>query len=77
MQYFHAMPSEILTRDLSSGKVHRRYLTPSGEYATLEADNLDAAGDYEVISAEQLAEVEPGELCERCWPPIPSEEDGA
>jgi hypothetical protein len=59
---------DILTRDLSSGRIHRRILMPSGDLATIEADNLDDAREYEVITAERLAEAEPGELCERCFP---------
>lgn len=62
------MTEPVLTRDLSSGRVHKRYPTESGGMATLEGDNLDQAGEYEVITAEQLADVEPGELCENCFP---------
>ncbi len=54
----------ILTRDLSSGRIHKR--TEDGR--THEADNLDDAGEYEVITPEQLAEAEPEQLCERCFP---------
>lgn len=57
----------VLTRDLSSGRIHRRMLTPAGEVLTFEGDNLDQAGKYEVITAEQLSDAEPGELCERCF----------
>ena len=67
------MVEEVLTRDVSSGKVHKRYRTESGELATLEGDNLDQAGAYEVISAEQLAD-SAAELCERCFPPTPDPE---
>ena len=65
------MSEEVLTRDLSSGRIHRRYPTPSGDLATIEADNLDAAGEYEVITSDDLANAEPGELCTRCFPPVP------
>ncbi len=68
-----ADPAEVLTRDLSSGKIHRRIAVPGG-YASLEADNLDEAGEFEVITAERLAEAEPGELCARCFPDIPAPE---
>lgn len=60
-------PEAVLTRDLSSGRIHRRVLVEGG-YASLEADNLDAAGEFEVITAEQLSDAEPGALCERCFP---------
>ncbi len=64
----------VLTRDLTSGKIHRRTLV-GDELQSFEADNLDASGKYEVITAEQLADAEPGELCERCFPPVASAED--
>jgi hypothetical protein len=58
--------SDVLTRDLSSGKIHRRVAVEGG-YATLEADNLDEAGEFEIITS--IDNAEPGELCERCFPP--------
>lgn len=58
--------SEVLTRDLSSGKIHRRTLV-NGEYQSFEHDNLDEAGEYEIITAEQMSDAEPGELCDRCF----------
>lgn len=64
---------DVLTRDLSSGRIHRRIRVGDNLY-TAEADNLDQAGEYEVITAEQLADAEPGELCERCFPPVGGEE---
>ncbi len=64
------MGEEVLTRDLSSGRIHRRTVV-GDELQSFEDDNLDAAGEYEVITAEQLADAEPGELCERCFPPDP------
>ena len=66
--------AEVITRDLSSGRIHRRVQVPGG-YASLEADNLDTAGEFEVITAEQFADVGPGDLCERCFPPIGDPED--
>ena len=58
------MPDQIYTRDMSSGKVHRRVLI-NGNYASLEADNLDDAGEFEVI--DSLDNVEVSELCLRCF----------
>jgi hypothetical protein len=60
---------EVLTRDISSGKIHRRVQVPGG-YASLEADNLDTAGEFEMVTSEQLSNAEPGDLCERCFPPV-------
>lgn len=59
------MSREVYTRDLSSGKVHRRVVVEGG-YASLEADNLDEAGEFEVI--ESLDTVESVDMCERCFP---------
>jgi hypothetical protein len=59
---------DVLTRDLSSGRIHRR-IRVGDNLATIEADNLDDAGEYEIITADQLSDAEPGELCERCFPP--------
>lgn len=58
----------VLTRDMSSGRVHKRYLTETGSLASLEADNLDQAGAYEVIAPDALDAAEPGDLCVRCFP---------
>lgn len=67
------MPEDVITRDLSSGRLHRR----SADGRTHEADNLDDAGEYEVVGSDVLANVEPGQLCERCFPPIGDDEDAA
>lgn len=60
-------PNHVFTRDLSSGRVHLRVLV-AGKYASLEADNADDAGEFEVITAEQFAEIEAADLCRRCFP---------
>ena len=69
------MSEEVLTRDVTSGRIHRRTMV-DGQVMTFEQDNLDSAGAYEVITADQLANAEPGELCERCFPPV-GDDDGA
>ena len=63
----------VYTRDLSSGKVHERVLIGDRYYATIEADNLDDAGEFEVI--ESLDNVEPENLCQRCFPPPATPDD--
>ena len=60
---------ETLTRDLSSGRIHRRTLV-DGKPMSFEADNLDQAGDFEEVDATALQNAEPGELCERCFPDV-------
>lgn len=61
------MAEEVLTRDTSSGRIHKRLLTADGRLIPYggEPDNLDQAGGYEVIESTEAAE--PGDLCERCF----------
>lgn len=59
--------SEVYWRDLSSGMVHRAFRT-GDNVATYEADNLDQAGEHEVLEA--LPEVDPEQLCDRCFPEL-------
>jgi hypothetical protein len=56
----------ILTRDKSSGRVHKRLHLGNG-LATLEGDNLEEAeaGAYEVIAT--IEGIEPDDLCRRCF----------
>lgn len=60
------MTEEVLTRDRSSGRIHKRYRTENGQLATLEGDNLDVAGTYEII--ETVEGAEPDDLCRNCFP---------
>jgi len=69
------MAEEVLTRDLSSGKIHRRVKIQGG-YASLEADNADTAGEFEVITADDLEKAEHGDLCRRCFPETSLDEAG-
>jgi hypothetical protein len=59
----------IFTRDKSSGHVHKRVRLGNG-LASLEADNLelDEAGLYDVL--DTLADVDPSDLCQRCFPSL-------
>jgi len=59
----------VLTRDKSSGHVHKR-VRLGDHLATLEGDNLDDSGAYDVL--ETLADVEPADLCRNCFPPEPA-----
>lgn len=56
----------IYRRDLSSGMVHEA----DDEGRTHEADNLDDAGAYEVISLEEYQATLPALKCKRCVPQI-------
>lgn len=55
------------TRDRSSGRIHLR-LKVNGVLQSAESDNLDAAGDFDVVDESVLETAEPGQLCERCFP---------
>lgn len=70
MSIEHVSAEVIVTRDRSSGRIHRRVRLP-GEirWRTFEGDNLDAAGDYDVIGAQELVDADPSALCGHCFPP--------
>jgi methylmalonyl-CoA mutase cobalamin-binding subunit len=65
------MVDAVLTRDYRSGKVHRRYVTEGGALASLEADNLDDAGPYEIIDPDAQHNAAAADMCQRCFPPDP------
>lgn len=72
------MTDTVLTKDVSSGRMHRRIvvgdrLVPFGG----EQDNLDDAGQYVIATSEDLANAEPGQLCERCFPDVGDPEEAA
>ena len=65
----------VLTQDLSSGRVHKRYRMPGGQLATYEGCNLDDAGDYSIvtIAGEGISPVSgearlPWYRCRNCFP---------
>lgn len=64
------MPEEQIIRDRSSGRIHRRVRLGDG-WASLEADNLDQAGAFDVNTVP-LDEIDPADLCERCFPAAPT-----
>ncbi len=65
---------EVLTRDRSSGRLHKRIRTTAGLVPFGgESDNLDDAGEYDVVTADAIDTAEAGDLCERCFP---SHQDG-
>jgi hypothetical protein len=41
---------------------------PGGNLATFEADNLDDAGDFEIVAQDGLADVDAEAFCKRCFP---------
>jgi hypothetical protein len=56
----------VLTRDLSSGKIHKRVVIGK-RLATLEGCNLDQSGAYEIIPAVDLDDEDPKNICQRCF----------
>lgn len=64
----------VLTRDKSSGHVHKRVQIGDG-LATLEGDNLDEAGAYEII--DTLADIDPSDLCRNCFPNYAKDREGS
>ena len=65
------MNEVIVTQDISSGRVHKRYRMPGGQVASFEVCNLDDAGDYQVVAQEEWSDMSrfaPGDLCRNCWP---------
>lgn len=66
--------SYVLTEDLSSGRVHKRYPTESG-YAVHEADNLDDAGDFRVVNEANAFRIAADRWCKRCFPDGPELHD--
>ncbi len=58
----------VLTRDLSSGVVHKRVLMPDGGLMALEACNTDDAGEYAIVVEADLGEADV--RCRRCLPHV-------
>lgn len=56
----------VYTRDRSSGRIHKRVRVGDG-LTTFEGDNLDEAGMSDELAT--LADVDPSDLCQRCFPP--------
>ena len=69
------MSTEVVIRDLSSGKLHRRYLV-NGQYMAYEADNADQAGEFVVVGPDVLEKAEPDDLCKRCFPDHQDQQSG-
>lgn len=61
-------PIEIIVRDLSSGRIHKRF-RQEGSTALLsyEADNADEAGEAAEISGVELDAAPAHLLCKRCF----------
>lgn len=65
---------EVVTRDKTSGRLHRQTQRDDGKLASYEGCNLDDAGESEVLTPEEAASAiemaEPGQLCENDFPDV-------
>lgn len=59
----------VNVRDISSGRIHRRFqIDSSGELASFESDNADEAGEFEIVHFKDLADTPSAAFCKRCFP---------
>jgi hypothetical protein len=71
------MSDFVLTQDISSGRVHKR-IPSSGGYLSHEADNLDDAGQFRVLTESEFEDIPADGRCKRCFPeddPAAGQED--
>lgn len=59
----------VITQDVSSGRIHKRYRMPGGQLASFEGCNLDDAGDYVIVDSIEGVRIT-GDLCRNCYPPV-------
>lgn len=68
------MSAEVVTRDKSTGRLHRQTLRDDGKLASYEGCNLDDAGESEILTEEEAAyaiqQAEAGQLCENDFPDV-------
>ena len=60
---------EVWVRDVSNKRVHIRIKRDNvrGLYS-LESDNADSSGAFEVLTDAERENVSPDDLCRRCFP---------
>ena len=65
------MTTTVYVRDISNRCVHKRIKEDGvrGLYS-LEADNADDSGAFEVLTDAEMSDVEKDDLCRRCWPSV-------
>ena len=61
------MSGVVLTRDQSSGRIHRR-VRDGDRLLVDERCNLDQAGAYEIVDEAALADVDAEAFCGHCFP---------
>lgn len=75
------MSTEVVTRDRSTGRLHRQTLRDDGKLASFEGCNLDDAGECEVLTVEETAkaleQAESWQLCRNDFPDVPADPEDA
>lgn len=69
------MPEEVFTRDASSGRIHRQFRGKTGKLYSIEADNLDDAGEAIEITEAEANAAPANARCRNCFPAIPDISD--
>ena len=66
------MATMVYVRDMSNNRVHKRFKEEGvrGLYS-LEADNADSSGVYEILTDAEVADIAAENMCRRCWPEVP------
>ena len=66
------MSEEVITRDRSSGRLHKQTLREDGRLTSFEGCNLDDAGEAEILTPEEatraIENAEPWSLCRNDFP---------
>lgn len=59
---------EVLVRDVTNNRVHRRYRREGERALYSREDEHDSSGAYVVLTDAEATEIEVGDLCRRCFP---------
>ena len=63
------MTQTVYVRDISNRRIHKRFREEGvREMWSLEADNLDSSGAFEVLTDAEIADISVEDLCRRCFP---------
>jgi hypothetical protein len=68
------MSDTVLTRDTTSGRIHKR-VQLDGRLLVDERDNLDDAGAYEVVTEADIEDLPVAVFCRHCFPELDAAAD--